>query len=471
MIVKEIKIAIIGLGYVGLPVLSLFSKKYKCWGLDVNKQRIQKLLGGIDEKGALSLSMVRDLPEKCRLTNSWSDISSCNFYVITVPTPIDSNRQPDTSSLESACRSLSVIIKRGDIIVFESTVYPGATEELCIPILENGCKMKSNHDFFVGYSPERINIGDDEHGLANTPKIVSAQNEEVLEMICGIYHEVFEAKIVKASSIKTAEAAKMYENVQRDVLIALANQYSEYCKTEGLNIKEVTECASTKWNFSKVYPGLVGGHCISVDPYYLLARAKAKAIELQLIEEARHINESKTVSVARRIIDFANWNFSKVYPGLVGGHCISVDPYYLLARAKAKAIELQLIEEARHINESKTVSVARRIIDFANAFSPNRDSLNVLVLGFSYKKNVGDIRNTKIAELIGILSKSIGRIDCYDPLVVPQEVMKTYGLNIIISQEDISNKDYDIAIIAVKHNCIRDLHYKAKKTIELEDFV
>ena len=222
---------------------------------------------------------------------------------------------------------------------------------------------------------------------------------------------MFNAGIIKASSIKTAEAAKMYENVQRDVLIALANQYSEYCKTEGLNIKEVTECASTKWNFSKVYPGLVGGHCISVDPYYLLARAKAKAIELQLIEEARHINESKTASVARRIIDFAN------------------------------------------------------------AFFPNRDSLNVLVLGFSYKKNVGDIRNTKIAELIGILSKSIERIDCYDPLVVPQEVMKTYGLNIIISQEDISNKDYDIAIIAVKHNCIRDLHYKAKKTIELEDFV
>ena len=165
MIVKEIKIAIIGLGYVGLPVLSLFSKKYKCWGLDVNKQRIQKLLGGIDEKGALSLSMVRDLPEKCRLTNSWSDISSCNFYVITVPTPIDSNRQPDTSSLESACRSLSVIIKRGDIIVFESTVYPGATEELCIPILEKGSNLSSNSDFFVGYSPERVNVGDKEKPL------------------------------------------------------------------------------------------------------------------------------------------------------------------------------------------------------------------------------------------------------------------------------------------------------------------
>ena len=408
---QEIRISVIGLGYVGLPILSLFSSKYNCWGLDTNNMRIQQLLLGKDSKGSLSPSEVTDLTKRCVISNSWDAISNCNFYIITVPTPIDDKNTPDISALEEACNSLSQIISRGDIIVFESTVYPGATEEFCIPILEKGSNMKSNSDFFVGYSPERVNVGDKEHGLSNTPKIVSAQNNETLDVIYNVYKKVFNAGIIKASSIKTAEAAKMYENVQRDVLIALANQYSEYCKTEGLNIKEVTECASTKWNFSKVYPGLVGGHCISVDPYYLLARAKAKAIELQLIEEARHINESKTASVARRIIDFAN------------------------------------------------------------AFFPNRDSLNVLVLGFSYKKNVGDIRNTKIAELIGILSKSNERIDCYDPLVVPQEVMKTYGLNIIISQEDISNKDYDIAIIAVKHNCIRDLHYKAKKTIELEDFV
>ena len=411
MIVKEIKIAIIGLGYVWLPVLSLFSKKYKCCGLDVNKQRIQKLLGGIDEKGALSLSMVRDLPEKCRLTNSWSDVSSCNFYVITVPTPIDSNRQPDTSSLESACRSLSVIIKRGDIIVFESTVYPGATEELCIPILENGCKMKSNHDFFVGYSPERINIGDDEHGLANTPKIVSAQNEEVLEMICGIYHEVFEAKIVKASSIKTAEAAKMYENVQRDVLIALANQYSEYCRVEGVNIMEVTNCASTKWNFAAVYPGLVGGHCISVDPYYLIARAKERDIALNLVETARFLNEAKVKHVARRITKYAR-------------------------QKKTKDGELK-----------------------------------ILILGFSYKRNIGDIRNTKIADLIAILSMSIDKIDCFDPLVNKEEAKKQYGLDIITSMSDIPKDEYDLAIITVKHNCLNDVNYNAKMTINIDEFL
>lgn len=407
----NVRIGVIGLGYIGLPVLHLFSTKFECCGLDRDYLRIRELNNRVDSKGELYSSELNDLLLRCTISNSWDAISDCNFYIITVPTPITEKNIPDTSALEDVCSSLSQIISRGDIIVFESTVYPGATEELCIPILEKGSKLNSNSDFFVGYSPERVNVGDNDHSLTNTPKIVSAQNNETLDVIYNVYNKVFNAGIIKASSIKTAEAAKMYENVQRDVLIALANQYSEYCKTEGLNIKEVTECASTKWNFSKVYPGLVGGHCISVDPYYLLARAKAKAIELQLIEEARHINESKTASVARRIIDFAN------------------------------------------------------------AFFPNRDSLNVLVLGFSYKKNVGDIRNTKIAELIGILSKSIERIDCYDPLVVPQEVMKTYGLNIIISQEDISNKDYDIAIIAVKHNCIRDLHYKAKKTIELEDFV
>ena len=411
MNMQDIRISVIGLGYVGLPFLALFSSKYNCLGLDTDNIRIKQLLSGKDAKGSLSPSEVTDLTKRCVISNSWDAISNCNFYIITVPTPIDNNNAPDTSALEEACNSLSQIISRGDIIVFESTVYPGATEELCIPILEKGSNLKSNSDFFVGYSPERINVGDNEHGLANTPKIVSAQNNETLDAIYNLYNNVFNAGIIKASSIKTAEAAKMYENVQRDVLIALANQYSEYCLTEGLNIKEVTQCASTKWNFSKVHPGLVGGHCISVDPYYLLARAEAKGIDLQLIETARSINEAKVGLVAKRIVDYVNDTF------------------------------------------------------------PNRDNLSALVLGFSYKKDIGDVRNTKVAELIGILSKSIGEIECYDPLVDPNEVKKTYGLNIIISQKDISEKDYDIAIIAVKHNCIRGLLYKAKITIELEDFV
>lgn len=411
MNMQDIKICVIGLGYVGLPILSLFSSKYNCWGFDTDNIRIKQLLSGKDSKGSLSPSEVADLTKRCVISNSCDAISNCNFYIITVPTPIDDNNTPDTSALEDACNSLSQIISRRDIIVFESSVYPGATEELCVPILEKGSNMKSNSDFFVGYSPERINVGDNEHGLANTPKIVSAQNNETLDAIYNIYNNVFNAGIIKASSIKTAEAAKMYENVQRDVLIALANQYSDYCLTEGLNIKEVTNCASTKWNFSKVYPGLVGGHCISVDPYYLLARAKAKGTDLQLIETARSINEAKVGLVAKRIVGYVNDTF------------------------------------------------------------PNRDNLSLLVLGFSYKKDVGDVRNTKVAELIGILSKSIRKIECYDPLVDPNEVKNTYGLDIIISQEDISDNDYDMAIVAVRHKCIKNLEYKAKTTIDLEDFL
>jgi len=407
----NVRIGVIGLGYIGLPVLHLFSTKFECCGLDRDYLRIRELNNRVDSKGELSSSELNDLLLRCTISNSWDVIANCNFYIITVPTPIDDKNTPDISALEDACNSLSQIISRGDVIVFESTVYPGATEELCIPILEKGSNLKSNSDFFVGYSPERINVGDNEHGLANTPKIVSAQNNETLDAIYNIYNNVFNAGIIKASSIKTAEAAKMYENVQRDVLIALANQYSDYCLTEGLNIKEVTNCASTKWNFSKVYPGLVGGHCISVDPYYLLARAKAKGTDLQLIETARSINEAKVGLVAKRIVGYVNDTF------------------------------------------------------------PDRNNLSVLVLGFSYKKDVGDVRNTKVAELIDILSKSIRKIECYDPLVDPNEVKNTYGLNIIISKEDISDNDYDMAIIAVKHKCINNLQYKAKTTIELEDFL
>ena len=411
MNIQDIKIGVIGLGYVGLPVLSLFSYRYSCWGLDIDETRIKQLLSGIDSKDCLSPSEVADLIKRCVISSSWQELLDCNFYIVTVPTPIDNKKRPDTKALQKACLSLSKIIKTGDIIVFESTVYPGATEEVCIPLLEAGSNMKSNRDFYIGYSPERVNVGDSNHGLANTPKIVSAQNEEILEIISSIYQEVFNAGIIKVSSIKTAEAAKMYENVQRDVLIALANQYSEFCKVEGINIKEVTDCASTKWNFSKVLPGLVGGHCISVDPYYLLARAKEKGTTLQLVETARLINETKVDYVAKRIIDYIKQKY------------------------------------------------------------PNRFDLRILILGFSYKKNVGDIRNTKIADLIGILSAAIDRIDCYDPLVNKEEVKKRYGLDIITSMNEITKEEYDLAIVAVRHDSISDMHYNARMTINLEEYI
>lgn len=405
------EIGIVGLGYVGLPLFCLFSQKYKCLGIDNDKTRILELRNRHDSKHVVCDELIKNSLVDSSITYEWEKLKPCNFYIVTVPTPIDNMKHPDTTALENACLSLSEIISAGDIIVFESTVYPGTTEELCIPLLESGSGMKSYRDFFVGYSPERVNIGDNEHELANTPKIISAQDEKVLEEIHKIYQKVFNADIIKASSIKAAEAAKMYENVQRDVLIALANQYSEYCRIEGLNIQDVTECASTKWNFAKVFPGLVGGHCISVDPYYLLARAKDKNTTLQLVETARSINEEKVEQVAKRIIDFAK-----------------------------KA-------------------------------DPKRVNLKILIFGFSYKRNVGDIRNTKIADLISLLSTANDRIDCYDPLVNKEEVKKFYGLDVITSMSDIPKDEYDLAIIAVKHNCIAGVNYNAKMTINLEEFI
>lgn len=409
--IQNTKIGVIGLGYVGLPLLALFSRNYQCVGFDIDPIRVQQLLSGIDTKGSLSRLEMTKLTKNCEFSSSWSDLSNCNFYIITVPTPIDRQQQPDTTALELACSSLSTMIGIGDIIVFESTVSPGTTEEYCIPLLEAGSRMKSNRDFFVGYSPERVNVGDKEHCLADTPKIVAAQSKESLNAICAVYQGVFKANIIKASSIKTAEAAKMYENVQRDVLIALANQYSEYCHAEGLDIAEVTECASTKWNFSQVGPGLVGGHCISVDPYYLLSRAKVKNVDLRLVETARGINENKARLVAKRLIDFVQKNHNGI------------------------------------------------------------GNLKILILGFSYKRNVSDIRNTKVADLIDCLSKAFEEVDCYDPLVNEKEVMQTYGIRVVSSPKDISVNNYDLAIVAVKHDCMINMPFNAKRLIMLEDFI
>lgn len=212
---------------------------------------------------------------------------------------------PELEPLKNACKSLGKILKRGDIVIFESTVFPGATEELCIPILEKYSMMKVNEDFSVGYSPERINVGDECHRIVSTPKIISASNIESLNVMRNIYSTILDAPVIEASSIKIAETAKMYENVQRDVLIALANEYADFCKSEGININEVTECAASKWNFAKVNPGLVGGHCIGVDTYYLMKRAKDKKQSLNLVQTARHINEAEPKKVATRIKDYA----------------------------------------------------------------------------------------------------------------------------------------------------------------------
>ena len=298
---SDIKIGVIGLGYVGWPLYILLSKKFTVLGLDVDEKRIIELKNSEHRYGDCIAG----------LTNAYEDLSECNFFIVCVPTGVNEDKTPDFIPLQNVCKSLGNILAHDRTVVFESTVFPGATEELCIPLLENSSRLKVNEDFYVGYSPERINVGDNIHSLDNIAKIISASNEMTLELIYKIYSSIISAPIIKASSIKVAEATKMYENVQRDVLIALANEYSEFCRTEGININEVTECASSKWNFSKVHPGLVGGHCIGVDTYYLLNRAQQKSGSLSLIQCARTINETKTGKVANRIREIAKGSGAK----------------------------------------------------------------------------------------------------------------------------------------------------------------
>lgn len=355
------KVAIIGLGYVGLPLLCQLSKKFDCLGLDVDRIRIDELSMGEDRKHCVPMEYMKSVNLGCFTTN-WDYISGCEYIIVTAPTPISSDRKPDITSLKNISENLGRIIKPGAIIIFESTVSPGTTEDVCVTIIERVSGLKLNQDFYVGYSPERINIGDSVHTLGNVPKIISASNSASLEAIKNLYKEGLGCEIVKASSIRVAEAAKLYENVQRDVLIALANQYSDYCQTEGIDINEVTKCASTKWNFEEVYPGMVGGHCIGVDPYYLLERAERINVEMPLVKVARSINEGVAHKIATKILTY--------------------------------------------VQKSKNPSV--------------------LILGASYKANTGDVRNSKVFDVADELTKVSCNVRIYDPLVAHQNIPERY---------------------------------------------
>lgn len=355
------KVAIIGLGYVGLPLLCQLSKKFDCLGLDVDRIRIDELSMGEDRKHCVPMEYMKSVNLGCFTTN-WDYISGCEYIIVTAPTPISSDRKPDITSLKNISENLGRIIKPGAIIIFESTVSPGTTEDVCVTIIERVSGLKLNQDFYVGYSPERINIGDSVHTLGNVPKIISASNSASLEAIKTLYKEGLGCEIVKASSIRVAEAAKLYENVQRDVLIALANQYSDYCQTEGIDINEVTKCASTKWNFEEVYPGMVGGHCIGVDPYYLLERAERINVEMPLVKVARSINEGVAHKIATKILTY--------------------------------------------VQKSKNPSV--------------------LILGASYKANTGDVRNSKVFDVADELTKVSCNVRIYDPLVAHQNIPERY---------------------------------------------
>ena len=393
-ILSDSKIGIIGLGYVGLPLAVEFGKKFATFGFDINSERIAELNQGQDSTLECS---VAELAEATNLkySSDLKDLEQCNVYIVTVPTPIDVHKQPDLTPLIKASEALGSVVKQGDVIIYESTVYPGATEEACIPVVEKFSGLKFNVDFFAGYSPERINPGDKEHRVTNILKVTSGSNAEVAEFVDDLYRSIITAGTHKASSIKVAEASKVIENVQRDVNIALINELHQIFTELNINTKDVIEAASTKWNFMKLMPGLVGGHCISVDPYYLLEKAQSCGYVPDLMRKAREINDSMPSYIAM--------DFLKV--------------------------------------------LIKKGINPINA--------NILLLGFTFKENCPDLRNTKNFDLYNELNKLGFNVVIYDPWANEKEVLNEYGIKIHCQYP--SKLSFDAAILAVGHDIILDL--------------
>ncbi len=382
---KETYLAVIGLGYVGLPIALEFAKKIKVVGFDINASRVELMKKNIDPSGELS---AKDF-EGCDIefTSTLEDLKKVTFFVVAVPTPIDDFNLPDLRPLLSASKTVGAVLKKGDYVVFESTVYPGCTEEDCVPILEKLSGLKAVSDFKVGYSPERINPGDKEHTLAKIIKVVAGCDEESAEEISDVYKLVVQAGIHKASSIKVAEAAKIIENTQRDLNIALMNELSMICNMLGINTFEVLEAAGTKWNFLKFTPGLVGGHCIGVDPYYLTHKAKQLGYNPNVILSGRHINDSMGAYIAKNTVKLL-------------------------------------------IQSGKVIAGAR-----------------VLVMGATFKENVEDIRNSKVVDIIRELKEFSLTVDVVDPHASPEEFKHEYGLEMI---EKVGS-NYDAIVMAVMH--------------------
>lgn len=380
------QIGVVGLGYVGLPVAVTFGKAYHVIGYDINPKRIRMLKAGHDETGEVSDDDLREA--KITFTSDPSALKQCDFIIVAVPTPIDQARQPDLSPLTKASKTVGKQLQRGTIVVYESTVYPGATEEVCIPALEEHSELEAGKDFFVGYSPERINPGDKEHTFENIVKVVAGQDDDTLSIIADVYGTVVHAGVYRASSIKVAEAAKVIENTQRDLNIALMNELAIIFDKLGIDTHEVLKAAGTKWNFLPFTPGLVGGHCIGVDPYYLTHKAEQIGYQPQVILAGRRINDGM-------------------------GHFVATS---LIKQMILNGITIQ-------------------------------GSL-VTVLGLTFKENIGDIRNTKVIDIIRELQDFGINVQVSDPLADPQEVYDVYGLKITPVSE---LKTADAVVLAVPH--------------------
>jgi len=384
------KICIIGLGYVGLPLAHAFAEKYDVVGFDINKARIEELSSGFDRTLELNESQLEEIKENIDYSSDVKDIENANIYIVTVPTPIDSSNRPDLTPLIKSSETIAKVIKKDDIVIYESTVYPGVTEEVCVPILEDISGLKFNQDFYAGYSPERINPGDKEHTVKKILKVTSGSTPESATKIDNLYKSIITAGTHLASSIKVAEASKVIENTQRDVNIALINELSLIFDTMNIDTNEVIEAAATKWNFIKLTPGLVGGHCIGVDPYYLTYKAEELGYKPNLILGARQINNGMGKYIAETTIKTMIANDKKI-----------------------------------------------------------KDS-NILILGVTFKENCPDMRNTKVVDIIEELKTYGCNVDIYDPWVDSEEEKHHYKHGII--EDPFKNdKKYEAIVVAVSH--------------------
>ena len=391
LIDKKAKLAVIGLGYVGLPIALEFAKKISVIGFDIHEGRVEMMRKCIDPSNEL----IKEDFDNCDIhfTSKLEELREAKFFIVAVPTPVDEHNVPDLTPVKKASETIGKVLKKGDYVVFESTVYPGCTEDDCLPIIEDLSRLKNLKDFKLGYSPERINPGDKTHTLSKVIKVVSGCDAESLEEIAKTYELVVTAGVHRASCIKVAEAAKIIENTQRDLNIALMNELSIIFDRMNINTYEVLEAAGTKWNFLKFYPGLVGGHCIGVDPYYLTYKASELGFDSKVILAGRYINDGMALYVARKVVRYITKNVSNV------------------------------------------------------------QSARVLVLGATFKENVSDIRNSKVADVVKELQSFSLNVDVHDPYASCDEVMHEYGFGLT----EINGTDYDAVILAVSHDKFKEM--------------
>ena len=400
------KIAVIGLGYVGLPLAAAFSEKYEVTGFDVNAARIEELKGGFDRTLELSSEQMKKAIENgMKFSLNLDDIKDCNFFIVTVPTPIDKNKRPDLTPVVKATQSVAKVLKKGDIVVYESTVYPGVTEEICVPLLEQS-GLKFNEDFFCGYSPERINPGDKEHTVTKIKKITSGSTPEIADKVDEVYRSIITASTHKAPTIKVAEAAKVIENTQRDINIAFMNELAMIFNKMNIDTNAVLQAAGTKWNFLNFLPGLVGGHCIGVDPYYLTHKAQELGFHPEMILAGRRINDNMGKYAADQVVKL-------------------------------------MIKRGVLINSAR-----------------------VLVLGLTFKENCPDIRNSRVIDVIEELRDFGCSVDVYDPWADEAEVKREYG---IVPLKSFDEADYDCVVIAVAHDKFKGLKFSKALVYDIKN--